>query len=84
MYLEITNDIHLGLKFGCCNAENRKRDLDIQYDLSILNPGDTLSVSCNFRIDGLPEGKHRLVICSEAGILYDVFSSRFMEVTVNR
>jgi len=23
-YLEITNDIHLGLKFGCCNAENRK------------------------------------------------------------
>ena len=24
MYLEITNDIHLGLKFGCCNAENRK------------------------------------------------------------
>jgi len=26
MYLEITNDIHLGLKFGCCNAENRKRD----------------------------------------------------------
>jgi len=25
MYLEITNDIHLGLKFGCCNAENRKK-----------------------------------------------------------
>jgi len=24
MYLEITNDIHLGLKFGCCNAENRR------------------------------------------------------------
>ncbi len=61
-----------------------KRNLDIQSDLSILNQGDTLSVSCNFRIDGLPEGKHRLVICSEAGILYDVFSSRFMEVTVNR
>jgi len=28
MYLEITNDIHLGLKFGCCNAENRKREYD--------------------------------------------------------
>jgi len=26
MYLEITNDIHLGLKFGCSNAENRKID----------------------------------------------------------
>jgi len=26
MYLEITNDIHLGLKFGCCNAENRRRE----------------------------------------------------------
>ena len=24
MFLEITNDIHLGLKFGCCNTENRK------------------------------------------------------------
>jgi len=23
-FLEITNDIHLGLKFGSCNAENRK------------------------------------------------------------
>lgn len=61
-----------------------KRDLDIQYDLSILNPGDTISVTVNFRIDGLPEGKHMLVVCSEAGILYDVFSSRFMEVTVSR
>ncbi len=61
-----------------------KRDLDLQYDLSILNPGETISVTGNFRIDGLPEGKHMLVICSEAGILYDVFSSRFMEVTVNR
>jgi len=60
-----------------------KRNLDIQYDLSILNPGDTISVTGNFRIDGLPEGKHMLVICSEAGILYDVFSSRFMEVTVS-
>jgi len=61
-----------------------KRDLDIQYDLSILNPADTISVTGDFRIDGLPEGKHMLVICSEAGILYDVFSSRFMEVTVSR
>jgi len=26
MYLEITNDIHLGLKFGRCNAENRKKN----------------------------------------------------------
>jgi len=25
--VEITNDIHLGLKFGCCNAENRKKDI---------------------------------------------------------
>ena len=23
MFLEMTNDIHLGLKFWCCNAENR-------------------------------------------------------------
>lgn len=28
MYLEITNDIHLGLKFGCCNAENRRNQED--------------------------------------------------------
>ncbi len=61
-----------------------KRNLDIQPRLEILHPGDTISVTGIFRIDGLPEGKHRLVICSEAGILYDVFSSRFMEVTVSR
>jgi hypothetical protein len=28
MFLEITNDIHLGLKFGCCNAENRKKEAE--------------------------------------------------------
>jgi len=61
-----------------------KRNLDIQPQPQILHPGDTISVTGNFRIDGLPEGKHRLVICSEAGILYDVFSSKFMEVTVSR
>jgi hypothetical protein len=27
MFLEISNDIHLGLKPGSCNAENRKLDL---------------------------------------------------------
>ncbi len=59
-----------------------KRNLDIQSGFEILYPGDTISVSGNFRIDGLPEGEYNMVICSEAGILYDVFSSSFREVIV--
>ena len=28
MFLEISNDIHLELKIGCCNAENSKLDIN--------------------------------------------------------
>jgi hypothetical protein len=29
--LEITNDIHLGLKIGCCNAENRRNEVQGKF-----------------------------------------------------
>ncbi len=59
-----------------------KRNIDIQPALDILHPGDTVSVSGRFRLNGLPEGEYNMVICTETGILYDVFSSSFREVIV--
>jgi len=43
-YLEITNDIHLGLKFRCCNAENRGH-------VALVRPGsEKLDIVSEFQI----------------------------------
>jgi hypothetical protein len=59
-----------------------KRNIDIQPGLEILYPGDTVSVTGRFSLNGLQEGEYDMVICTETGILYDVFSSVFREVIV--
>jgi hypothetical protein len=59
-----------------------KRNLPLPESLNLLAPGDTIPVSCNFTIDELPEGLFQIVICCEAGILYDNFSSRFREAAI--
>ena len=59
-----------------------KQNLDINLTDPILNPGDTISVSCEFRIDGLPAGEYNFTMCTETGILYDVISSGFRKVSV--
>ena len=59
-----------------------KRNIDIQPGLEIVHPGDTVSVTGKFSLNGLQEGEYDMVICTETGILYDVFSSVFREVIV--
>jgi hypothetical protein len=59
-----------------------KRNLPLPESLKLLAPGDTIPVSCNFTIDGLPEGLFQIVICCETGILYDNFSSSFREAAI--
>jgi hypothetical protein len=59
-----------------------KKNLEFPQEFSFPDPGDTIRVSAKFRLDELPEGKYRFVICSETGILYDTFSSRFSKTTV--
>jgi hypothetical protein len=61
-----------------------KKNLELPGDLTIMNPGDTVRVSCKFRIDDLPEGEFRFVILSETGILYDTFNSRFSKVNIRQ
>jgi hypothetical protein len=60
------------------------KNLELPGDLKVLNPGDTVSVTCTFRIDELSEGDYKFVILSEVGILYNILSSRFSEVTVRQ
>jgi hypothetical protein len=52
-----------------------KKDLELPDNIEHLNVGDTLSVDCKFTIEDLKTGEYKLAICSEAGILYPVFSS---------
>jgi hypothetical protein len=48
-----------------------------------LNVGDTISVDCKFIIKDLPAGVYKLAICSETGILYDTFNSKFVDAKIN-
>jgi hypothetical protein len=59
-----------------------KKNLALPDNISSLNVGDTISVDCQFPLEDLPAGMYKLAICSEAGILYDVFNSSFKDVMI--
>lgn len=59
-----------------------KRNINITPMIGDLYPGDTISVSGSFGLNGIPEGSYKMVICTETGILYDTFSSEFYPVTI--
>lgn len=59
-----------------------KKNLGLPDNISELNVGDTISVDCHFNINELPPGTYKLAICSEAGILYDTYNSKFREVII--
>ena len=56
--------------------------LRLPESVSRLNPGDTVTVECQFDLGELSETDYTIVICSETGILYDTFNSRFREATI--
>lgn len=60
-----------------------KKNLELPDNISSLNVGDTISVDCRFTLEVLPPGRYKLVICSEVGILYDNYSSKFKDVIIN-
>jgi Dolichyl-phosphate-mannose-protein mannosyltransferase len=60
-----------------------KRNLELPDTISKLNVGDTISVDCKFTIEELPAGVYKLAICSETGILYDTFNSKFVDAKIN-
>ncbi len=60
-----------------------KRNLELPDSVSKLNVGDTISVDCKFTINNLPPGVYKIAICSETGILYDTFNSRFVDAKIS-
>jgi Dolichyl-phosphate-mannose-protein mannosyltransferase len=60
-----------------------KKNLELPENISKLNVGDTISADCKFTIDDLPSGIYKIAICSETGILYDTFNSKFKEAKIN-
>jgi hypothetical protein len=60
-----------------------KKNLKLPDHISSLNVGDTISVDCQFTLEDLPSGVYELAICSETGILYDTYNSKFKDVIIN-
>jgi hypothetical protein len=60
-----------------------KKNLELPYNVTKLNVGDTISVDCKFTIEDLQPGIYRFAICSETGILYDTYNSKFKEAKIN-
>ena len=59
-----------------------KKNLRLPDHISLLNVGDTISVDCLFTLENLPPGEYKLAICSETGMLYDTYNSKFKEVRI--
>jgi hypothetical protein len=60
-----------------------KKNLELPDNISKLNVRDTISVDCRFSLEDLPLGKYKLAICSETGILYDTYNSKFRDARIN-
>jgi hypothetical protein len=61
-----------------------KKNLELPDSISKLNVGDTISADCKFTIEDLQPGIYKLAICSETGILYDTYNSKFKEAKINK
>lgn len=59
-----------------------KKNLEIPANISDLQPGDSISLDCNFTLEDLAPGIYKIAICSETGILYDTYNSCFREARV--
>jgi hypothetical protein len=60
-----------------------KKNLELPENISLLNVGDTISVDFKFTLEDLPAGVYKLAICSETGVLYDTYNSKFKDVIIN-
>jgi hypothetical protein len=57
-------------------------NLQLPESVSLLTPGDTITVDCQFNLGELSATDYKIVICNETGVLYDTFSSRFREAVI--
>jgi hypothetical protein len=67
------------------NGKREERwNLQLPDTVSQLIPGNTITLDCKFDLGELSDTSYRIVICSETGVLYDTFNSRFREATINK
>lgn len=60
-----------------------KKNIDLPPDISTLSPGDTIRADFRFTLSELTAGEYKIAICSETGMLYDIYNSNFIDVIVN-
>lgn len=67
------------------NGQREERwRLSLPDSISVINPGDTLSVSCSFNLGELADSNYIIAVGSEAGYLYDAINSNFSTASVVR
>ena len=54
-----------------------KKNLVLPDNVTKMNVGDTISADCQFTTEDIPSGIYKIAICSETGILYDTYNSKF-------
>ncbi len=59
-----------------------KKNIDLPGNYSVLHRGDTIQTDFRFTLNELPAGEYKIAICSETGILYDTYNSKFKDVLV--
>jgi hypothetical protein len=65
------------------SAMEVKKNLELPASITQLNVGDTISVDCKFTLEDLPAGVYKMAICTETGLLYDTYNSKFREAKIN-
>jgi hypothetical protein len=59
-----------------------KKNLEIPGDITQMKTGDTLRVDCSFTLEDLSPGEYKIAVCTETGILYDTYNSKFIPAKV--
>jgi len=57
--------------------------LEFKESIGIINPGDTLSLTGYFSATKIPNGKYKLGIASECGMLFMTYNSKLKEAVVS-
>lgn len=58
--------------------------LQLPEQVSVINPGDTISANVSFDLGKLSDTTYSIAVCSETGILYDTFNSKFSLASIKK
>ena len=50
--------------------------------LRFIDPGESVNISASFTIDDVPAGDYKIAVCSETGIEYITYNSKFKDATI--